>query len=495
MSNPHRSASGEAAAWRVAVVFGLFTALLWAGFLVVRRDDLLGDPDIWWHIRTGGWIWQNAAFPTVDRFSHSFAGQPWIAKEWLSQVLYFAAFSAGGWQGVALLSVAGVVLAAVALFVALSRNLNPLYAAAGAVSGIALALPALVARPHLLSLVFAIWWTQQLFASSWQGMAPRWWLLLVLVLWANLHAAFTLGFGIAGFAFLDFLERWRLTRPDELRRWLLFLLLCPVASLVHPYGWHAMWATLTVAVGNETVPLINEWQAFNAQDSLPQLAALLLMLFAALATGFRLGLARTLLVVLLLYLSLTHVRFIFLFFPLLPIIVAPELARQFPRLSLDTWQAAPRDAFERRVIAHAGPVAALCLAGLAGLALLLPFLATAPPESTAISAARAFAARHGLTGPVFNHYNFGGALIFDGIPTFIDGRTDQLFLGGFASKFMHGPVTSWQLDDALRRYGIRWTLLPPDDPRVVLLNRLPDWQRVYSDNYAVIHVPRGSWTY
>lgn len=492
LTRPAPVLSRDSAVRRVGLVLSLLVGLLWAAVAIVRRTSMLGDPDIWWHIRTGSWIWQHRAVPVADSFSFSFAGQPWIAKEWLSQMLFFAGFSAGGWNGVMLLAAAAMALAAVALYAALSRWLAPLYAAGGALLGIALAMPALSARPHLLTMAVAILWTHQLFASSWQGRAPRFGLLLLMVLWANLHAAFTLGFALAGFAFLDFLVRWRLTRPGELRKWLLFLLLCPLASFVHPYGWHAMLATLTVAGANEAVPLINEWQAFNAQDSVMQEAALLAMLFGGLASGFRLGLARALLVVLLLHLVLAHVRFVFLFFPLLPVILAPELARQFPRLSLEAWRAAPRDALERQIIARYRPLAALGLGVVAGLVLLQGLLVTAPPEKTAVSGALAFVKRHGITGPVFNHYNFGGPLVFNGIPTFIDGRTDQLFLGGFSKTFMLGPGTDWQLRDALRRYGIRWTLLPPDDPRVAALNRLEGWQRVYSDNYAVIHVPRGS---
>ena len=59
-------------------------------------------------------------FPTVDSFSHTFAGQPWIAKEWLSQLLYFTAYSAAGWAGVMLLALAAFGLGTGALYWALS---------------------------------------------------------------------------------------------------------------------------------------------------------------------------------------------------------------------------------------------------------------------------------------------------------------------------------------------------------------------------------------
>jgi hypothetical protein len=62
-------------------------------------------------------------------------------------------------------------------------------------------------RPHLLTLALFIIWTHQLFSASQRHSAPHLALLLLLVLWANLHAAFTMGFVIAFFAFLDFIER------------------------------------------------------------------------------------------------------------------------------------------------------------------------------------------------------------------------------------------------------------------------------------------------
>ena len=41
-----------------------------------------------------------------------FAGHPWIAKEWLGQILLALAYMAGGWNGVALLTIATIALTA-----------------------------------------------------------------------------------------------------------------------------------------------------------------------------------------------------------------------------------------------------------------------------------------------------------------------------------------------------------------------------------------------
>ena len=115
-------------------------------------------------------------------------------------------------------------------------------------------------------------------------------------------------------------------------------------------------------------------------------------------------------------------------------------------------------------------------------------LRAAPGEKVAITEAIAYAKANGMTGNVMNHYNFGGQLIFNGVRTFIDGRADQLFLGGFTEKFAHGPKDAEGLAEAIAEYDIGWTLFPPDDARVELLDKLKGWRRVYSDAYAVIHL-------
>ena len=91
---------------------------------------------------------------------------------------------------------------------------------------------------------------------------------------------------------------------------------------------------------------------------------------------------------------------------------------------------------------------------------------------------------------MLNDYPFGGYLIFAGIPPFIDGR-GELFGGPFIARYTRefrwrtcgifsNCSTSTDSRDALS----------PDTPAVALLDRMPDWQRVYGDDVAVVHKRR-----
>lgn len=489
MTSPTAAGRADRAEHHVRIFFGLFLIVLWLAILVMNRDGRLVEPDLQWHIKTGEWIWQNAAVPTVDPFSFTFAGKPWIAKEWLSQVLFFLAHGALGWNGVLLLSIVALGAGVGSLYWALSKDIAPITAAFACIIGLSLASPTFTIRPHLLTLALLIVWTHQLFIASRGQRAPHFGLLVVIVLWANLHAAFTIGFVIAFFAFLDFIERTKLERKDVILKWIVFLGLCPLVTLIHPYLWNAMLATWTVVGPNEAVPLVQEWQPFNAQELLLHHGVLLGLIYVALVTGFRLGLAKALLIILLLHLFLTHVRYAFFLFPILPILVAPDIARQFPRASAAYWRNQPRDLVERATSAWFRPIAGTLAGALILLVVLQGFvLRTAPEEGTAINGAISYAKSNGISGNVMNAYNFGGPLIFHGIPSFLDGRTDQLFLGGFVEKFTKGPKDQDEMSSALQQYDIQWTLFQPKDPRAVLMNKMPGWRLVYSDEHAAIHI-------
>src|SRR5215472_14511740 len=65
---------------------------------------LLTDSDTGWHIRSGEFILRNRHVPTVDLFSFTKTGPPWIAWEWLSDVAMALAHRIEGLAGVVLVA-------------------------------------------------------------------------------------------------------------------------------------------------------------------------------------------------------------------------------------------------------------------------------------------------------------------------------------------------------------------------------------------------------
>lgn len=478
-------------AQRARLIFCLLVACVTAAALTAFADALLQDPDTWWQVKVGLDFLANRTFPTVDPYSHTFAGQPWIAKEWLGQVLLALAYRTGGWNGVVTLIIATVGLTVFLMGWFLSVSLKPLLAVALAFVAAFVIDPIYTARPHVFTLPIIVTWTAMLFRAAQGERSPQWWLLVLIVLWANLHATFTLGFVIAAFAGLDLLARTGLSKPLLLAKWVAFGLLCPLVSLIHPYGVKSILATLTVAYGNEAVPLILEWRPFNAQEQPIQEVAMLVALFGLLLSRLKIGWAKALFMVFTLHMFLSHMRFVYLFFLLAPLVIAAEVAQQYRSLSLAAWLADKRDGLEKFFARRFYPICGAATFLLVGAALVLGnTYQLSPSQKTSASGALAFAQSHHLSGNVLNSYDFGGTLIFHGIKTYIDGRTDQLFLGGFTKTDDETGLSGGkpQLEAQLKKYDIGWALLSAGDNRIPFFDEL-GWKRVYSDDYAVIYQP------
>jgi hypothetical protein len=133
---------------------------------------------------------------------------------------------------------------------------------------------------------------------------------------------------------------------------------------------------------------------------------------------------------------------------------------------------------------------AIVLLGAATLGLgTARYGALKPPAEAMPSAAFAFVHDARLEGPVFNDYDFGGALIQAGIPTFIDGR-GELYGGDFIKHYVEalGLRGDESLEKMLDRHAIQWTFLRKDRPANRLLEHLPGWRRAYGDDVATIFV-------
>lgn len=481
----------EQQARQIRLVFCLAGALFVTLLLCFYAKALLQDPDNWWQVKVGLDLLASRAAPTVDSYSYTFAGQPWIAKEWLGQLILAAGYKCFGWSGVVFVTITAAAMALFCLAWMLSAHLKPMIAVILTLA-ITIAVAGVYnARPLIFSFPIIILWTGLLFKAAREQRSPPFWVLGLLVLWANLHATFTFGFVIAAFAGLDFLERTRLSQPRLLAKWIAFGLLCVFVTMINPYGFNAILATFTVVSGNEAVSIISEWQPFNARVDFGDEAVLMIVIAAVLISGFRMRWTYAAFFLFTLHLFLSYSRFQYLWLFLVPVVLAVDVAAQFPALSIRRWMMEPRDGLEKAIAAHAMPISgALIACWLAVGALFVTYSTVAPSEKTGATGALAFARQQGLTGNLFNAYDFGGSLIFHGIRTYIDGRTDQLFLGGFMkATFEMGTAAGKPLLQAqIEKYDIRWALLPPTDDRIAVFQQLPGWRQAYADPFAVIYV-------
>ena len=462
-------------------------------YFFYHAKALLRDGDVYWHIAAGQWIFQNRTVPAHDPFSHTMPGAAWTAHEWLSEVVLAAAHQWGGWTLV--IAITSIAFAAtIALLTrALLRHLEPIYAILFAALAIAMTVGHVLARPHILALPFMMIWTIELVRAADEGRSPPLWLLVVMTAWANLHGGFTLGIALA-FAFaLEALLAARQTRRVRAcaRSWGLFVLLTVACSLLTPHGPQGILFTWQVMVESSyALSWIGEWLSPDFHSLQPLEIWLLGGLALVMYQGLRLPPIRLILVLGLLHLSLKHVRYIELLGLLIPLFVAAPFAEQWRRKQQAAQQLEGADRFFRSLAQPAGQWAVLT--GLA-IVLAVPFWSDRVrpielPESAVPALAVKAARQAGLEGPVLNNYNWGGYLIYSGIPVFVDGRAD-MYGDAFLREYVEALALkkSDGLQKLLDKYQITWTLLEPETSAVTFLDHQPGWRRIYADKVAVIH--------
>jgi len=446
--------------------------------VLILGQRLLNDPDSYSHIEVGRWIMAHGALPASDPFSFSMHGAPWITFEWLSEIVYAGVYALAGWPGVLVVAAAAIALAFGLLTFFLLRELSPALTLLMVIAAVILLAPHMLARPHVLVLPVMVIWAAALVRCMDRGGPPPYWALPLLVLWANLHGSVVLALGLIGPAVLEALLReGRSGWSHVLLRWLPFTALALAASCLTPYGPEPLLMPLTTLGLGPALAWISEWRPQDF-SRIGGFELLLLAGIFALSRGVTLPLVRALVVIGLLHFALAQIRNADLLAMLAPLYLAAPLGRMFGGPTGD-------DA--------AGSSRGLTLAAFAGLiavsgAALARDIRPAPIITPEAAIAQADLAK---AGPVLNDYSFGGYLIFTGIPTFIDGR-GELYGGRFIDRY-NRAVALVDLGDFLKlldEYKIGATLLAPRTPAVAMLDRLPQWQRVYSDDVAVVHKRR-----
>jgi hypothetical protein len=459
---------------------------------------ILHDPDTYLHIAVGRWILAHHQVPHHGIFSLTMPNAPWVAHEWLGEVILASLFDHFGW--ISLLTVTGLVFAAATamLFRVLLRHLAPAHALLAGVLACTLAIPHLLARPHVLTLPILVLWVAELVRARSEDRPPPLQLAGAMVLWVNIHGGYMFGLVLAallaGEAVLTATD-WR-GRMAAARGWGLFCGAALTAALITPFGIEGLLLPLRLTRMSFALSVLEEWRSPNFQVFQPLEVWIIFVLFGALALGWKLPVTRVGIVLLLVHMALEHARHGELVGFVAPLLLAPALARQLDR-RVEGGLSLRADRFMAE-LAKPASAGGQVLVGLALATLTaLPLRANVAQHLDAIAprAALGVVKAHDVTGPVLNAYGFGDYLIFSGIEPFIDGRA-ELYGDAFISRYANALLgVSDQLPVLLNEYGITWTLLDPDTPSARLLDYLPGWRRLYADEVAVVHVHEGGATH
>ncbi|MGH9496875.1 MAG: hypothetical protein ACRD3B_17900, partial [Candidatus Sulfotelmatobacter sp.] len=450
------------------------------------------DPDLWWHIKLGQSILATHHWPTVDPYSFTVHGQPWIAFEWLGDALIGAAAHIGEMRGLdALLIVLGsAVMIALYVFATIrSGNSKAGFVAAAAL--FALANPSFSMRAQMLGYLFLVLTliALELFRQGKQW--PIWFLPPLLLVWVNTHGSFIIGLGVILVYLVCGLKEFRLggiegkewTAKQRVRLELVFLL-CLAVLPITPYGTRLAVFPFDVAFSQPIgVSHVQEWQPmpFNMLGGKIFLALVLGFFVVQMIFDLKWRLEELVLFVGGAAMACLHVRFILLFVPFCVPLVATVAARWLPHYDR------ARDKYVVNAVLMAGVLAAM-VHYFPSKAFLDEKVAENFP-----SRAVEYIKQHPTPGPMFNNYGFGGYLIWSLGPehkVFIDGRSEVYEKAGVLADYYYIMQIRPGALTLLRNYGIQSCLIERETPLATVLASLPDWHKVYSDNATVLFVRR-----
>jgi hypothetical protein len=484
-------------------------------FLFVRMGGigtLLGDGDTGWHLRTGEWIAAHRAVPYTDIFSFTKAGQPWFAWEWLWDLGFGWLHARFGMQAVLLLNVA---LISVCLYLVYREcwRASGHFLAAFAATFVAAAGTTIhwLARPHLVSLLLIVMTMLVLDRARNGDLKQLWWLPVMTIPWANLHAGFFMGWTFIGaYALGEALAAWQRGESPwrGARPYLAALAGCVGVSLINPYGWRLHAHILSSLWNGYIRENIVEFLSVNFHSPVGIYVAVFVLCGGA-ATVLLIEHRRYGDAIILnawTWLGLYSARNLPIYFlvtaPMLAWALAEALDRGRRHAALDRFDQARREFESVERMARLVWVAPLAFV-LLGVLLYAPN----PPKSlqarydsdrypeAALPAIRAL----GPSVRLFTDDEWGDFLSFRLYPNlrvFADGRSD--FLGGkILDDMAHALQARYDWREILSAYGINTVLLHAETPLASTLKLCPDWCLVRDDGISILFValyegaPRG----
>ena len=455
----------------------------------------ISDPDFWWHLRTGQLIAQNHIIPHQDPFSFTKLGGPWVAHEWLSELILYALFRLGG-DGLLIfifsLLITGSFLVA---YLRCPLESKPYIAGFTLLLGALATAPAWGVRPQMLSLLLT---SVFLFLLDGYRKTRRInWLIpipIITLIWVNLHAGYFLGLSIIGIYIAGDLIEYIIAKIHKTNRadnsglhsflnLSVVFIISILTTIINPNGIHILLYPFQTLSSQAMQQFIYEWFSpdFHMLEWQPLVWFFLALIGAGMLGRKPLAPTKLLLTLFFGYAALHSMRHV----PLFIIVTFPILAEMIDNLFRVRSRQTASVGFLKWVL----PLIPICALLLAGFRFVQVVHAQAETETEAFprKALDWISANH-PEGALFNSYNWGGYIIwrqYPDYPVFIDGRADVYgdeFIYSYQDIYHGKPGWEKSLDD----FTIRLVLVEPDSGLAAGLRQSSTWKIIFEDQISVL---------
>jgi hypothetical protein len=352
-------------------------------------------------------------------------------------------------------------------------------------------------RPQMFTFFFSTIILYLLYLQKRKGVDRLWLIPVVMGIWGNLHAGFTIGFILLGGAIAGEVLGNILNPKGEMivpwngvRKLILVTVVSVGALLVNPYGLNILAVPFqTVSIG-ALQNFIQEWNSpnFHERQTWPFIFLLFGLLGAAGGSRVKLDWTDFVLTAGTAFLALLAGRNIALF----AVVATPILTYHLDAILTERgWNLKPvRNVTPRMARLNLALVTIIVLGALAKVLLVLDSksVAQAQEEYLPMRVAQ-YLNDEQPAGPMFNSYNWGGYLMFAApeYPVFVDGRTD-LYGDGFLTTYLETATGGSGWRETLNRYGINLVVIESRSGLARALTTEPGWRQDYEDEKAVAFV-------
>lgn len=483
------------------MVFRRFIQLIiLVGIFLMAISSISHENDIFWQIRMGEEIVVNHHFPISDPYNLSNPHAVWTLEEWVPGVIFYVVYDHFGPDGLIFLKAGVITMTFFFLFLLFNRLKVNLYisflvlllAALVNTRGVWGVFPSIFEYLFLVLTFFILEYPKKIHLKF--TIAT---LSILALVWANSHGSFFLLSGILAsyilgsfmieklqIQFPAFIPSGRFLNSNERTKFIIPFIISLITPFVTPNGYWTFIYPFRISFGKFT-PYVSEyqkyWQVWN-WDFGDIVHGFTFILIVVLIVFFIFSLKKlnpidVCVAALFTTLTLVAVRHVAIFALVALVVIAKYIK---------VWFGEYRGIFKRTIYKDVLLILFIICFLYYYKTNLVSFGLGLVEDSYPKEAAE-FIMQNNIVPNMFNHYNYGGYLIWK-MPmykVFIDGRL-EMYEGQAGQDYLTILNGAWGYKELLEKYKINFFLVYSTDPIIKVLLDDTNWRYIYHDaSYAV----------